>query len=155
VRFRGGEVLAGAGPQISENPPDRTDLPCWSAAFLPIANVGMGPALNVRGEYTGPNGSGVARFPTEAVAVGSRAVVAFETWTGGSLSYTGNDSEVSAVVEYDDVAGRTYRTRVTFDIGSNAYRSTLEVDSTSKHAPPAGYQWWRRAIAAVRSPSLP
>jgi hypothetical protein len=126
VRFRGGEILAGTGPQITENPVS-PGLPAYSAAFLPITNVGMGPALNVRGNFLGPNGSGTARFPTEAVGVGDRGVVAFETGDGQSLGYTGNDSEVSAVVEYEDVAGRLYRTYVTFDVGSNAYRSTLEI----------------------------
>jgi hypothetical protein len=29
------------------------------------------------------------------------------------------------VIEYDDVAGRTYRTHVTFDPGHNAYTSIL------------------------------
>lgn len=126
VRFRGGTIGVGTGPHISENPPDREDLPRYSAAFLPVINVGMGPALNVRGDFTGPRGSGSVRFPLEGVAAGARGVIAFETWTGESLGYTGNDESVSAVIDYDDVAGRTYRTCVTFDVGSNAYRSTLE-----------------------------
>lgn len=126
LNFRGGEIFIGGGPHISENPPDRPDLPRYSAALLAIENVGMGPALNVRGEFTAPRGAGAVRHPTEGVAVGDRAVVAFETWAGDSLGFTGNDVEVSAVLEYDDVAGRTYRTRVAFDIGNNAYRSELE-----------------------------
>jgi hypothetical protein len=64
--------------------------------------------------------------PTEAIAAGERGVVAFENTTGQSLGYTGNDTAVSTVLEYDDVAGQTYRTRVTFNIGRNAYRSALE-----------------------------
>jgi hypothetical protein len=126
VVYRGGEIPAGCGPHIVENPRDRPDLPLYSAALLPVHNVGMGPALNVRGAFTGPSGAGEVRFPAEAVAVGGHGVVAFENWTGESLGYTGNDSSVSAVLEYEDVAGRVYRTRVVFDIGNNAYRSTLE-----------------------------
>jgi hypothetical protein len=125
VQFRGGTVLAGGGPTIVENAADRPDLPRYSAALLAVTNVGMGPALNVRGGFTGPRGAARARFPTEAVGVGGRAVVAFETWTGESLGYTGNDASVAAMLEYDDVAGQTYRTEITFDVGSNAYRSDL------------------------------
>jgi hypothetical protein len=33
---------------------------------------------------------------------------------------------VSALIEYDDVRERTYRTRVMFDIGNNAYESRAE-----------------------------
>jgi hypothetical protein len=45
-------------------------------------------------------------------------VVAFENSSGQSLEYTGNDPSVSAVLEYEDVAGATYRTLVTFDSGA-------------------------------------
>lgn len=135
VRFRGGTIPVGGGPHIVENPTDRPDLPRYSAAFLPIVNVGMGPALSVRGEFNGPRGSGSVRFPNEGVAAGARAVVAFETWTGESLGYTGDDVSVSALVEYDDVAGRAYRTRVTFDVGSNAYRSEVETPEPLAETP--------------------
>jgi hypothetical protein len=125
IKFRGGEIPAGGGPHLSENDPAREDLPHYSATFMPIENVGVGPALNVRGEFTGPRGAGTTRFPTEAVAAGAHGVVTFENWDGDSLSFTGNDPPVSAVVDYDDVAGRTHRTNVVFDIGHNAYRSTF------------------------------
>ena len=125
VTFRGGLIGAGGGPEVSENPVDRQDLPPYSAAFLPVENVGMGPALNIRGQFTGPRGSGTVRFPTEAVAVGARGVVAFENWDGESLSYTGDDSSVSAIIDYDDVAGRTHRTSIVFDVSHNAYRSSF------------------------------
>jgi hypothetical protein len=128
IRFRGGELQAGGGPEVSENPADRQDVPRFSAAFMPVENVGMGPALNVRGDFTGPRGVGNTRFPTEAVAVGAHGVVSFENWDGASLSFTGNDPPVSAVIDYDDVAGRTYRTHIVFDIGHNAYRSTFGDD---------------------------
>lgn len=128
VVFRGGVIGSGAGPEASENPTDRPDMPRHSVAFLPVENVGMGPALNIRGEFTGPHGTGTTHFPTEAIAIGARGVVAFETWTGESLVYTGNDSSVSAVIDYDDVAGRTYRTTIVFDVGSNAYRSAFGGD---------------------------
>lgn len=126
VKFRGGLIPAGGGPRIEENPTDRSDLPPYSAAFLPVRNVGVGPALNVRGTFKGPHASGAARFPTEAIEAGALGVVAFENRNGTSLGYSGNDSSVAAVVEYDDVGGRTYRTNVTFDIGQNAYRSDIE-----------------------------
>jgi hypothetical protein len=125
-KFRGGEIPVGGGPHVSENDAERQDLPRYSAAFLPVENVGVGPALNVRGEFIGPRGTGITRFPTEAVAAGTQGVVTFENWDGDSLSFTGNDPPVKAVVDYDDVAGRTYRTTIAFDIGHNAYRSTLE-----------------------------
>jgi hypothetical protein len=130
ITFRGGEIPAGTGPRVSENPADRQDLPRFSAAFLPVENVGVGPALNVRGEFTGPHGTGTSRFPTEAVAAGAHGVVTFENWDGDSLSFTGNDPPVTAVVDYDDVAGRTYRTTAVFDIGHNAYRSTFGAGPT-------------------------
>jgi hypothetical protein len=128
LTFRGGEIFAGGGPQVSENDPDRQDLPRYSTIFLPVENVGVGPALNVRGEFTGPHGKGTTRFPTEAVAVGARGVVTFENWDGESLSFTGNDSSVSATIEYEDVAGRMHRTSIVFDVGHNAYRSTFGRD---------------------------
>jgi hypothetical protein len=52
--------------------------------------------------------------------------VAFENWAGDSLGYSGTDNAVSAVVEYDDVAGTTYRTLATFDAGHNAYRAAVK-----------------------------
>lgn len=124
IKFRGGEIPAGC-PHVSENDPARQDLPRYSAVFLPVENVGVGPALNVRGEFTGPHGTGTARFPTEAIAAGAHGVVTFENWDGDSVSFTGNDPPVTAVVDYDDVAGRTFRTTVVFDAGHNAYRSTF------------------------------
>ncbi len=114
LTFRGGEIFAGGGPPASEND-----------VFLPVENVGVGPALNVRGEFTGPHGVGTTRFPTEAVAVDARGVVTFEIREGENLSFTGNDSTVRAVIDYEDVAGRTHRTNIIFDIGHNAYRSTF------------------------------
>jgi hypothetical protein len=98
LRFRGGTIDAFRGPQISENPTDRTDLPTYSAAFLPVMNVGTGPALNARGTFTGPRGTGNTEDPTEAIAAGERGVVAFENTSGPSLQYTGNDASVSAVL---------------------------------------------------------
>lgn len=64
IAFRGGQILAGTGPQITENPPERADLPRYSAAFLPVANVGTGPALNVRGTYQGAAGQGRYAVPS-------------------------------------------------------------------------------------------
>lgn len=125
VTVRGGQIPTGTGPHITENPPDRPDLPTYSAAFIPVESVGTGPALNVQGTFQGPRGKGETGFPAEAIAPGARGVVAFESWTGESLGYTGNDESVSAVITYEDVFRRPYRTNVTFDIGHNAYRSTL------------------------------
>lgn len=125
VTYRGGQVPAGSGPYISENPPGRPDLPRFSAASIAVENVGTGAVLNVRGTFRAPRGSGVARFPTEGLAAGARGVVMFESWTGQSLGYTGNDPAVCAEVLYDDVAGKTYRTELTFDVGNNAYEFKL------------------------------
>lgn len=63
---------AGGGPEISKNPTDRQDLPPYSAVFLPVENAGLGSALNIRGQFTGPRGSGIVRFPREAVVVGAK-----------------------------------------------------------------------------------
>jgi hypothetical protein len=63
VAFRGGQVLAGAGPHIEENAPERSDLPQYRAAFLAVKNVGVGPALSVRGTFQAPRGRGEVRFP--------------------------------------------------------------------------------------------
>ena len=117
--------MAGGGPDVSENKPDQQDRPSYSVARLLVEDVGVGPALNVRGEFNAPRGAGTVRFPTEAVAIGALGVVSFENWSGDSLVFTGNDPSVSAVIEYDDVAGRTYCTHVTFDPGHNAYTSSL------------------------------
>ncbi len=125
ITFRGGEVFVGRGPAASENPPSRPELPRYSQALLPVENVGMGPALNIRGKLQAPRGVGTVPFPTEALAVGAHGIVVFENWTGESLVYSGNDSTVSALLEYDDVAGRTHFTNVIFDVGHNAYTSTF------------------------------
>jgi len=75
IRFCGGEIFAGGGPSATESD---AQSPFHSSAFLPVENVGMGPALNVRGKFTGPQGVGTTQFPTEAIAVGSQGVVSFE-----------------------------------------------------------------------------
>jgi hypothetical protein len=125
LKYRGGLIPVGGGPTVTGNPVERRDLPRYSAASLPVENVGTGPAMNVRGTFAGPRGKGTTRFPSEAIAPGARGIVVFENWSGASLEYTGNDESVSAVIKYDDVAGTVYRTEVTFDIGHNAYRSKL------------------------------
>jgi hypothetical protein len=125
VTYRGGVISGANGPVISENNPARADLPRYSSASLTVENVGVGPALNVRGEFAGPRGKGAAPFPTEAIAVGARGVVVFENREGESLSFTGDDETVEAVIAYDDVAGQTYRTEIVFDIKNSAYRSAL------------------------------
>jgi hypothetical protein len=132
IKFRGSEIPADGGPTISENP---ADLPRFSAALLPVENVGVGPALNVRGEFTGPHGAGTTRFPTEAIAVGANGVVSFENWDGESLSFTGDDSSVSALIEYTDVAGRTYRTNIVWDVGHRAYKSTISAGTIEPSVP--------------------
>lgn len=86
-------------------------------------------ALNARGTFIGPRGEGKTQDPTEAIAAGDRGVVAFENTSGQSLQYSGNDTSVSAVLEYDDVAGTVYTTRISFDIRRNAYRSNLDPPS--------------------------
>jgi hypothetical protein len=126
LRFRGGTVPTGGGPTIVGNDgAESGSAPAYSAALMPVENVGTGPALNVRGTFQGPRGRGTVQFPTEAIAPGARGIVGFENWSGESLSYTGNDTSVSAVLEYDNVAGTRYRTEVTFDVGNNAYKSRL------------------------------
>jgi hypothetical protein len=124
VRFRGGAISA-VQPHVVENPRDREDLPRFSAVFLSIENVGMGPALNVRGDFRGPRGSGSVRYPAEGIGAGGEGVVAFESWQE-SLSFTGDDVSVEAVMLYDDVAGLTYRTRLEFVIGDNAFRAQVD-----------------------------
>jgi len=43
------------------------------------------------------------------IAAGGWGIVVFENRSRESLSYSGNDKSVSAMVEYDDVAGKTYQ----------------------------------------------
>ena len=119
VTFRGGEIHAGA-PHQSENPPDRDDLPRYSAVFLAVQNIGAGAALNVRGEVRAPRGRGVTDYHTGGIGVDQQEVVQFVSSTS-SLAFTGDDSGVVFTVDYEDVAGKPYATRIRFDIGSNAY----------------------------------
>lgn len=70
-----------------------------------------------------PTGVGEVRFPNEGIAAGATGVVAYETWKGDSLGVTGNDHGIVATLDYDDVTGSVYRTEISFDIGSNAYRA--------------------------------
>jgi hypothetical protein len=135
VVFRGGTIPVGTGPHATENPPERSDLPRYSAVFWPLENVGSGPALNVKGAYVGPRGRGKTRFAIEGLAAGARGVVAFENWDGDSLNYTGNDSVVEAEIGYQDLEGTQYATTMSFDIGNNAYRS-----SPAEFASPSGWR---------------
>jgi hypothetical protein len=123
VHFRGGGFIANR-PHLTENPRERPDLPRYSAVHIAVENVGMGPALNLRGSLTGPNGSGSVLYPTEGLAAGHVGVVSFESWED-SLSWTGDDVGFQAELIYDDVAATTYRTEVEFDVGGNAFRSTV------------------------------
>lgn len=136
VTFRGGMIPAGGGPFVTDNDPERADLPSYSGVFLPVENVGPGPALNVRGEFTTPRGVGETIFATEAVAAGARGVVTFESMDGGSLAFTGDDVMVRATFRYEDVAGQVYWTKVDFDVKSNAYRSTVFRDGDEDTSEP-------------------
>jgi hypothetical protein len=124
VKFRGGTIPARA-PHVVENPPDRQDLPPYSALFLPLENIGMGPALNVRGTFAGPYGNGEVPFPTEGVAAGQLGIVTFQSRAGESLAYTADHTTLTMRLLYEDVGGLEYTTDVEFAIGSNAYTAQL------------------------------
>jgi hypothetical protein len=128
VLFRGGGFLANQ-PHLIENDPNRSDLPRYSAVHVPVENVGMGPALNLRGTYLGPRGSGHVMSPTEGLAAGRVGVVSFESWAD-SLAWTGNHDAWTAELLYDDVAGTTYTTEIVFEIGNNAFRANVAPSAT-------------------------
>jgi hypothetical protein len=108
-----------AGPAIALSP--------RPAAFLAAKNVGMGPALNVRGTFTAPRGAATVRFPTVGIAAGERGTVTFEG--SEDLTYAwADDDTVEAMLEYDDVAGQTYRTWLVYEARSANYTSTLEFE---------------------------
>jgi hypothetical protein len=119
VPFRGGEIHAHS-PHHVENPPDREDLPGYSALMLPVENIGAGPALSVQGSCQTPRGQGFTEHHTGGIAVGGRDVVTFES-DKDSLGYTGNDHALEFGVEYEDVTGKWYRTLIHYTIGGNAY----------------------------------
>jgi hypothetical protein len=119
VTFRGGEIHAH-GPHHVENPPARDDLPPYSAIFLPVQNIGAGPALDVRGEFRGPRGTGRTDYHTGGVGKGQQEVVQFVSKTA-SLGFTGDDLELIFFLTYEDVTGQRYETAIRYDIGGNAY----------------------------------
>jgi hypothetical protein len=119
VSFRGGEIHA-SGPHHVENPPDRDDLPSYSAVFLAVENIGTGPALNVQGKYRGPRGEGETDYHTGGIGAGEQEVVQFVSSTS-SLGFTGNDRDVQFTITYEDVTGKDYVTSIRFHIGGNAY----------------------------------
>ena len=120
LTYRGGTISADGGPQITENPSERHDLPSYSAAHMAVENVGVGPALNLRGSFTGPNGSGAVRVPLEAVAAGAKGILSFENSEGASLSY-GSSDQITVEIDYNDVAGNEYGRRFTYDPMQRAY----------------------------------
>jgi hypothetical protein len=124
VPFRGGTIHAHSPHQV-ENPTDRDDLPPYSAVFLPVANIGAGPALDVQGEYKGPRGTGATDFAVGGIGVGTTDVVQFVS-KQASLGFTGDDEGVNFELRYEDVMGQVYKTSIHFHIGSNAYRSRQE-----------------------------
>ena len=121
VPFRGGTIHAHA-PHHVENPTDRPDLPPYSALFLAVENIGAGPALDVRGEARAPRGTGQTDHSVGGIGAGQMNVVEFVSETE-SLGFTGNDSQVSFVISYEDVTGQSYTTTADFRIGPHAYRT--------------------------------
>lgn len=120
LSYRGGTIPVNGGPYIVGNRPEGTDVPRYSSAMVAVENVGVGPALNLRGRYEGPQGSGSVQVPLEAIAVGTPGVLTFENREGASLDYTSRD-QVSMVIVYNDVAGHEYSRRITYNSMERAY----------------------------------
>lgn len=113
--FRGGIIHeAGAGPAVHEG-----------QLVVSIENIGMGPALNVRGEVlvmlgngTIPWGVGIVRYPIEGIAAGGTNAAVFVV-ADGQLSPT---PRASFRLAYEDVAGRSYWTSLEFESDPRSYR---------------------------------
>lgn len=114
VHFRSGELRdAPAGPAMHEG-----------KLVVAVENVGMGPALNVRGivECGGAasaHGSGRTLHPVEGIASGAANAVTF-TPDDGHLE---PQIEVWARLAYEDVAGETYWTDLHYNVSAKGYRS--------------------------------
>jgi hypothetical protein len=125
VYFRRGRVAA-IGPSATVD-----------GLILPIQNIGMGPALEVRGEAeTGGAGSihgrGIALHPIEGVGATAGNAVVF-VQRDGQLSV---ELEVTARLVYEDVAGKTYYTDIHYNGASGAYRSTIHPPSPQEPPSP-------------------
>lgn len=124
IRFRGGEVHA-ASPTIHENDPERDDLPAYAHVILPIKNVGMGPALNIRGRLSQTDGDAYdVEKPLEGLGAGQVNAVLFARWQQARTGTAGL-AEFTAELIYDDIGGRSYSTDVEWRSGPFAFSAKV------------------------------
>ena len=91
--------------------------------MVPFENVGMGPAINVRGECAALAGgstwgSGLVLHPLEGVAAGAANAVTFVPREGDISQLP----EVAIRLIYEDVAGASYWTAMHFNRSAQGYR---------------------------------
>jgi hypothetical protein len=116
LAFRIGRVTdASAGPAMH-----------GPKLVVPVENVGMGPALNVRGECAAlvggsTFGTGVVAHPVEGVAAGSANAVTFAPREGDLKDHP----ELALRLSYEDVAGRSYWTALHFTQREQGYTCRL------------------------------
>ena len=116
VEFRSGTINeAPAGPAMHD---DRL--------VIAVENVGMGPALNVRGlvELGGAGsavGWGRTLHAVEGIAAGTANAVVF--WKDEGVLTP--QVEVQARLAYEDVAGVTYWTDIDYNVSTHAYHSRV------------------------------
>jgi hypothetical protein len=108
-----------------------------SSAKINLRNVGMGPALNVRGEIevgdvSSTQGHGVAKRPLQSIAVCESTELEFVP-LGGSIF---PQVEVRVRVSYTDLAAQPYYTDLQFNVATRVWRTTVHEPTTEAPASP-------------------
>jgi hypothetical protein len=143
VYFRNGRMPVG--------PPLKTGEPGSEELAIPVQNIGMGPALNVRGIVAVGGGAsihGSARtlHPIEGVAATASNAAVFTQDRDGTLNV---ETELWARLVYEDVAGNTYRTDLQYNGIYKRY--TAQVGGPDDEEPPSHLPDKRR-VADVLPP---
>ncbi len=113
LAFRIGTMSdAGAGPTMHGD-----------KLVVPVENVGMGPAMNVRGECSALAGgstwgTGLVLHPVEGIAAGAANAVTFVPRDGDMSQMP----EVAIRLIYEDVSGQSYWTAMHFNRSAQGYR---------------------------------
>lgn len=104
----------------------RSPLRVDDRLVVAVQNIGMGPALNIRGDavtMAGPStwGIGFVLHPVEGLAAGASRPVTFVAREGELGAYP----ELEIRLRYEDVAGHVYWTALHFNSSEGAYRSRV------------------------------
>lgn len=116
LAFRIGTVSdAGAGPTMHAG-----------KLVVPVENVGMGPAMNVRGECAAVVGgstwgTGFVLHPVEGIAAGAANAVTFVAREGRLEEHP----ELAVRLIYEDVAARSYWTALHFNRSEQGYKCEI------------------------------